>query len=219
MNCWRIQNTVVPFLEGELPDEEERAFADHIERCPACSRLVEGVASLPELHPVQLDDGLQEALWGEFDNKLRQRINDSVLGGGPPAAEPAAWSRRGANVQVPTALAAAYLLGMLLLAGMSFHTSQKVDRLEAALSHKDQTISVLQDHIVRNLPETIEPLNGSFATPASTVLLPATASSNGLPVMLPGGSRGTRLQLGGLGMTAPRYSRHNLAWDGPRVTH
>jgi len=192
MNCWRIENLVAPFLDGELPDAEAGAMADHLEHCAECTSKVEFIAAMPDLVAPDLAD-VAAPLMESFDDCLKERIllSDSLVTGSSVsehAAESAAW-----GVPAPTsapprrALASTWLavaaLGLLIaLAGWSYLTQQRIDSLEQSLAERDQLIRRLEQQVVagrfdpRALPETA----GSVP-----VFLPSSAPS---PQTLPAGA-------------------------------
>ena len=188
MNCWRIENLIAPFLDGELPDAEAGAMADHLEQCSDCALKVERVATLPDLVPPDLSGAAAELL-DTFEDVLQDRIalSDSLFVGtsvSEHAAESRAW-----GVQSPPAppmvtgrsssatwLAVTAMGLILALAGWSWFTQQRVNDLEQSLAERDELIRSLEQQVVagrfdvRALPEA----TGSEVVP---VFLPASAPS------------------------------------------
>jgi anti-sigma factor RsiW len=48
MNCNRIEELLVQYLEGDLPDDERRAVDAHLESCTECRRSLEAFMGLEE---------------------------------------------------------------------------------------------------------------------------------------------------------------------------
>lgn len=207
MNCWRIQNLVAPFLEGELPDAETSAVADHLEECPACDALVQSVAGLPDLVPPDLTEACAGVL-DAFDEALAERIALSAIpsldvdAGEESAAwgvsQPAALPPRRAPAMRTWALTAAAGL-LVLLAGWSMHTQQRIDDLEQSLAERDD--------LIRRLERQVIAANGSFDE-----ALPQAVGAESVPVFLPAAAPSPQtLSAGAL----PAYGLASI--DRPRI--
>lgn len=188
MNCWRIENLIAPFLDGELPDAEARAVADHLEHCSICAAKVERIAALPDLVPPDLS-GTAADLLDTFADVLQERIAlsdslfvgtsvsehaaESMAGGMQPPPAPSVATGRSPNT---TWLAVAAAGLMFALAGWSWFTQQRVDELEQSLAERDELIRKLEQQVIagrfdlRDLPEA----TGSEVVP---IFLPASAPS------------------------------------------
>ena len=172
MNCWRVQNLVAPFLDGELPDPESEALAGHLELCPPCRELVEGVAALPEFPQISLDAAVESSLWSEFDRCLAARLMDpsevslSTLGGAQAVL-------RG-DLRVPRTLAAAAAAVVAMLIGWNWTTYDRLEQLEASLGERDAIIVALQERVAETRADdsafALMPTAGDIQ-----VLLPANA--------------------------------------------
>jgi anti-sigma factor RsiW len=49
MKCSRIRNMISPYVDEELTPDEKKAFASHVQSCPACREELEEVQSLHRL--------------------------------------------------------------------------------------------------------------------------------------------------------------------------
>lgn len=189
MNCWRIENLIVPFLEGELPAPEESAIAGHLEICPPCAALVERVACLPDIHPPQLDPEITGELLEAFDTTLKSRIAASealMISEMDHVAESSAWGAPMPQVAPParsraTTWMAAAAMGLLLaLSGWSWITQQRIEQLEQSVADRDELIRRLEQEVV--------------ATRLDPRAFPVTAGSDSSPVFLqPGAPAGATL--------------------------
>lgn len=47
-SCDRFRDLLVPWVDGELSDEDSRAVATHVDACPSCAGLVEALRSVNE---------------------------------------------------------------------------------------------------------------------------------------------------------------------------
>jgi anti-sigma factor RsiW len=194
MNCWRIENLLAPFLDGELPDAEAGAMADHLEHCADCATKVERVAAMPDLVPPDLA-GDVAALMESFDECLKERIalSDSLLAGASPSTlevESLAWGVSPSAVAPPprphatTWLAVACLGLLVALVGWGYVTQQRIDGLERSIAERDQLIQRLEQQVVagrfdpRGLP-------GATASTSVPVFLPSSAPT---PQTLPAGA-------------------------------
>ena len=193
MNCWRIENLLAPFLDGELPDAESGAMADHLEHCADCAEKVERVAAMPDLLPPDLSATVSP-LMDSFDECLKERIalSESLVAGASAAsheAESLAWGVQPSVAPPPRHAATTWLavacMGLLVaLVGWSFLTQQRIDDLERSLAERDQLIQRLEQQVVagRFDPRAIPQTAGATSVP---VFLPASAPS---PQTLPAGA-------------------------------
>lgn len=212
MNCWRVNNLVAPFLDGELPDAEADAVTSHLEECPACAELVESVDNLPPFPSLELEPELERDLFASFDACLAERIADSFIGEEeelPLAAN--GWSgalRR--PVRVPIALVAAYLGVVVLLGGGIVLNHGNVQDLEVALQQRDDLLDTLRVRLQNDGPAPAPLLAADSAEP-DIVFLPAGLSSTGLAPaasLRPGGAT--------YGVAVPASYR---VTESPRVIH
>ncbi len=206
MNCWRVQNLVVPFLEGEIPDAECEAIAEHLEQCPECIGVLDAVESLPALERFSLDPDLSDPLFGEFDRCLKARIDESTAPEKPAPRGFAALVRR--EVRIPAGMAAAWIGVMLLLAGGVALNHDRVQDLQASVERREAIIQALQERMAFAEAEADGSMRGSTDAP---VFLPATA-----PKTLLGSVplRGQPLRGQQLGPNVQHAS-----FDVPRVVH
>ena len=176
MNCWRIQNLIAPFLDGELPSAESALIGEHLGACPACDSLVQRVAALPDLTPPELSGATGPLLDG-FDARLKERIALSASAFAPTIdmdEESSAW---GSTPRLPrpannTVWLAAACFGLLAALGAwGWTTSNRIEDLELAVSERDALIQRLERQVVAN----------RFDPRA----LPETAGSDSLPIFLP----------------------------------
>lgn len=206
MNCWRVQNLVVPFLEGEIPEAESEAIAEHLEQCGECLGVLEAVESLPELQAMTLDPELSEPLFEQFDRDLQQRIAEATAPELPAPRGLSALARR--EIRVPASMAAAWIGVMFLLAGGVALNHQRVQELQASVERREAIIQALQERMAFAEADVADPIRG--ATDAA-VFLPATA-----PTTLLGSFplRGQPVRGQSLGA-----SIQHASFDVPRVVH
>jgi len=226
VNCWRIQNLVAPFLDGVLSSEEESSIAEHLEDCSECNTLVEGVATLPDLPYSELSATLEGPLFKDFDARLADRIEDSVIsaigssesesqaGGEAQALGLAAFFGLRGGTRLSPVLVGTYLAVLGLLAGGIAWNYLQVEKLEASLEQRDEIISTLQQRLV-TLDLEREAGFGFSADSLSTsgpMFMPA-AAPQALPVAPRTGFQGR----GRGGLQSSPYQQVSL--DGLRVIH
>ena len=210
MNCWRVQNLVVPFLEGELPEAECVALGAHLEACPECKDLVESIEALPPLQAPKLPEELEAALFERFDDCLAERLAAGLAPQDERSGLGAAFAglvRR--EVRVPAALAAAWLGVMVMLAGGVALNHTKVQDLEDSVARREAIIQALQERVAIADARS-EDRQDAPVRPTYDVFLPAAAPTS-LSSTLPLG-RGTYRQPGIVGASV-RQARY----DAPRV--
>ncbi len=211
MNCWRVQNLVAPFLDGELPDAECEAVGAHIEACPECLALVESVESLPPIAAPRLPEALEGALLDDLDALLAERLAAGVapedearagLGG-----RIAGMARR--EVRMPAAVAAAWIGAMVILSGGVALNHTRVQDLEDSVARREAIIQALQERVAVADARSVDgdEAPGRTMTP---VFLPASAPS-ALGSTLPP-RRGPYAMPGIVGA-----STRQASWDAPRV--
>jgi anti-sigma factor RsiW len=206
MNCWRVQNLVAPFLDGELPDPESEALAAHLEECPGCADHVEAIAGLPDLPDFRLPPELEEELMTTFDDELAARIARSAeIEERPPNVVPL-WSRLGSavgsEVRMPAPMAGAYLAVVLLLTAGVAMNHQRVQQLEESVARREAIISALQEQASRQATGLggIAPVGGSgFAIRPDGSVNPNFA-----------------VRVGATGFS-PGAAIRPVSYDGPRV--
>jgi anti-sigma factor RsiW len=70
LSCQELVELVTDYLEGALPEDERRRFAEHIDGCEGCRRYVEQMrATLEvtgELTPEALDPDTEQTLLTTF---------------------------------------------------------------------------------------------------------------------------------------------------------
>ncbi len=212
MNCWRIENLIVPFLDGELPSAEEGAIADHLEACPQCNGLVERIACLPDIRPPEIDPDITDELLQVFDSTLRDRIaaSEAILATDlDNGAESRAWGAPMPSVAaLPRSRATTWMtaaaMGLLLsLAGWSWVTQQRIEQLEQSLADRDDLIRRLEQEVV--------------ATRLDPRAFPVTAGSDSSPVFLqPGAPAGATLTASPFLIPAS-YGLASI--ESPRILH
>ena len=79
MKCWRVQQSLVPFLDGELPEAEQRAIGAHLEGCPDCAQLASELETLPMPQRPELPEDALNAVWAELDEALTPEL-EAALG-------------------------------------------------------------------------------------------------------------------------------------------
>lgn len=104
--CRRFERDLFHFQAGELPEDEQRALADHVDECPGCARRLE------------IENGFLRGLKGrlgrvEAPPELRVRVREA-LGGEATSRRSPGWLRN--PWLVPAA--AALLLAILLIPTM-----------------------------------------------------------------------------------------------------
>ena len=127
MNCEEVMELMQRHIDGDLNGDEQKKLTDHLEACPDCAEMMErleqidnDLANLPKVVPsFSLVDSilprLQEidAASGEWN-----RVRDEAAGRAPERpARP--WYARGAFVRIGGAAAAAAVLGVLIVNGLS----------------------------------------------------------------------------------------------------
>lgn len=212
MNCWRVQNLVAPFLEGELPDAECEALGAHLEACPECKELVQSIEALPPLQAPKLPEELESALFDRFDQCLAERL----AAGLPSADEPetagvgaaiSVLARR--EVRVPAAFAAAWLGVMVMLAGGVALNHTKVQDLEESVARREAIIQALQERVAIADSRTQDSEDAPVRS-MPPVFLPASAPT-ALSGTLPLGA-GTYRRPGIIGASV-----RQATYDAPRV--
>jgi len=220
MNCWRVQNLVAPFLDGLLSLAETASVEEHLEDCPECQELVEGVASLPELAAPPVGKADEDALMAALQRRLEESIAESRADGflvgsaaldvdAPPASASLSGSLAMRPVQVSVGLAAAYLAVALLLAGGVVLNHLRVRSLEDSLASRDALIDALQDRLTTS--EQPGFAEYGLIPGASPVFLPAAAPAALSPFGM------TTANLGSSGGLANPYRQVSL--DGMPVVH
>jgi anti-sigma factor RsiW len=211
MNCWRVQNLVAPFLDGELPDVECEALVAHLEVCGECTDMVTSVEALPPLTQPRLPKDMEESLFEHFDACLAER-----LAAGLPALDEHGPRSTGAaiaglvrrEIRVPAAFAAAWLGVMVMLAGGVALNHTKVQDLEDSVARREAIIQALQERVaIADARQNDSTGPGSDFRP---VLMPAGAPSalgSTLPLR-----RGPYGQPGIIGASVRQAS-----YDAPRV--
>lgn len=104
--CRRFERDLFHFQAAELPEDEQRALADHVDGCPGCARRLE------------VEDGFLRGLKGrlgreEAPPELRDRVREALENQAAPRRSPG-WLRT--PWLVPAA--AALLLAVLLIPAM-----------------------------------------------------------------------------------------------------
>ena len=134
MSCARMENKILPYVDGRLKESERREVEKHLASCPACRlrvnefRAVTGLLDeLPQIEPSMA-----------FDARVRARV----------AAEPAkqslwAWFRPSPRV----AFAASLLLLATMWIGYKSRTTLPFD-LKEADAQMMQDMPVLEDQDV-----------------------------------------------------------------------
>jgi anti-sigma factor RsiW len=158
MSCSRIENRILPYIDGRLKAPELRAVEAHLSACPACRlrvnefRAVSGlIDELPQIEPSE-----------DFDARLRARVT----------AEPAKRSWWAFAVPSPRpAVAAAMLLMASVWIGLQppspvNNTNSKVDETQI-----NEDLPVLENFDVLSsfapLTELPPPVQGENAIPAT----------------------------------------------------
>ncbi|MFI8092311.1 anti-sigma factor family protein [Streptomyces sp. NPDC086080] len=76
MNCDEFVELVTDFLEGALPEEDERRFIDHLAECAKCETYLEQmrqtIAATGELTPQNISLDARQQLLTAFRNWQRQ---------------------------------------------------------------------------------------------------------------------------------------------------
>jgi anti-sigma factor RsiW len=220
MNCWRVQNLIAPFLDGELLDAECDAVAEHMEQCDECRELIDAVDQLPPLPRLEVDPEVERELFAGFDEQLAERIARSLADEEEPLRKVANGGFVGSllrgEVRVPVALVAAYVGVVVLLGGGILLNHQRVQDLQASVQERDALISAI------NRANQAERAQDVFLAGAQTeepayVFMPAGATDiTGLPAASPlPGIRSVSYQVGS--PIAPANLRRTA--DAPRVVH
>ena len=222
MNCWRVQNLIAPFLDGELPEAEASSLDEHLAECAECRDLVEAVDNLPGFAPLPVDPEVEERLFDGFDVALRERIEASLSEDDEPEE-----FRRVANggfmaalargeVKVPALLVAAYMGVVVLLGGGIALNYQRVADLKADLQERDAIISAMNSQLQAAEQLPLLASSPSSSEPGIVFMPPAAIGATGLPAsrQLPG-VMPTSLQMGSAAV--PVNYRRNV--EAPRAVH
>ncbi len=221
MNCWRVQNLVVPYLEQELPEAEADAIGEHVAACAACEELFEAVGSLPPLPKLELEAEVESALFEQFDSQLATRLAQSFV---PPQVAESPDGHRGAlagmlraRVRVPAALVGAYFGVVLLLAGGIALNHYRVQGLELAVQERDVIIDAMSARLATQSGDVA--LAESQVDP-SVVFMPAGATSaSGLSPVPMMGLQPASFQTGSTAGPSPASYRRVSGDALPRVVH
>ena len=223
MNCWRVQNLIAPFLDGELPEAERAAVDEHLGECPECHDLVEAVDQLPAFTRLPVDPAVEERLFEGFEAALQERIEASLSEDDEPeelrrvanGGFVAAFAR--GEVRVPAVLVAAYLGVVVLLGGGIALNYSRVAGLEASVQERDAIISAMNVQLQAAQRGEMPLLADSASSEPGIVFMPPAAiGATGLPAArpLPGVIR-TSLQTGSA-VVPVNYRR---AVEAPRAVH
>ncbi|MBZ9645503.1 anti-sigma factor [Streptomyces sp. PSKA30] len=76
MDCVDFVELVTDFLEGALPDDDERRFIEHLAECSGCERYLDQfrqtIATTGELTPGSMSPDAREQLLAAFRDWRRQ---------------------------------------------------------------------------------------------------------------------------------------------------
>ncbi|GAA4084191.1 zf-HC2 domain-containing protein [Streptomyces shaanxiensis] len=76
MNCNDFVELVTEFLDGALPEDDERRFIEHLAECSGCETYLDQfrqtIAATGELTPDEISSEAREQLLGAFRNFKRQ---------------------------------------------------------------------------------------------------------------------------------------------------
>jgi anti-sigma factor RsiW len=222
MNCWRVQNLVAPFLDGELPDAESEAVGRHVESCPACRKTVSSVQNLPAVDAPRMASPSLDRLLSSFDRCLWERIAqgaplsvEELDETRPPNSSVPARMARGlllaarAEMRLPAAAVLAYACVVMLLGGAVLVNFQRVEALQASVDRREIIIDALQQRLAAADSDPLPALAGLQQPGDDTVFLPAAA---------PGVLTASPFQVGAVAALAGTAYRR-VAWEGPRVLH
>jgi anti-sigma factor RsiW len=181
VNCWRVENLVAPFLDGDLPEAETESIADHLRSCLACSCLVEELSALPDFPRIAIDPGTEEELMDALTSQIQDRIASPQAETQPRRAAGAAqegifWSLLRGDLRVPAALAGAYLALVVLLAGGIALNHQRVEALEDSLAERDRLIQTLSTRLAASEATVVNPFE--VATNPELVFMPASGPAS-----------------------------------------
>ena len=131
MSCWRIQPLLVAHIEDELPSDEATLVETHLEDCPPCAELSKGLADLPSPPQFVLPDAALEEVWAKLDSALQPSLELAARGQQPrKTTRRGGWQRFiGSSVQLPWAVAAAYMFCLVGLTGWNLHTQGELQQL------------------------------------------------------------------------------------------
>jgi hypothetical protein len=86
-NCQQLVDFCLDFLDGSLPEDEQRMFKTHLGHCCECVAFFETYRRTPEISrdafALKMPPGLKEAV----RSYLRTRYSDREPGGGPSGGE------------------------------------------------------------------------------------------------------------------------------------
>ena len=83
MNCREFTDFIMAWLDGELPGDQARAFADHVERCPPCVHYLDEYKAAVEAGRRACEDD-EAALPADVPEALIQSILAARRQGGGP---------------------------------------------------------------------------------------------------------------------------------------
>ncbi len=146
MNCWRVQNLLAPFVEGELQDGESRAVAEHIEDCGHCRDAVDAVASIPDLTAPTLPTDHCTRIADALERTVLDRIRSSAPS--PNHAIRKAWWR--GEFRVPASVAASLALAFGGLGALHFQTQARLAVLEKQTREREDLLVRLQARLTED---------------------------------------------------------------------
>lgn len=78
MTCQEYKDFMMAYLDGELNDEQRRAFEQHLAGCPDCTREMAEFTRLKQITDsvtlLEPEDRLWDAYWGGVYNRIERGI-------------------------------------------------------------------------------------------------------------------------------------------------
>ncbi len=134
VRCTEIEERLIEFAEGKLPEETERRYVAHLEACPLCAELVAEARAIFAPADPAVAENAPDTLWRAIQTKLNRidkgRLKQPTLLSTrrPFVSSLLSYSLRGLGA------AAALLVGIYLGSGSS-ETAESSE-----LSYEDQLV-------------------------------------------------------------------------------
>jgi predicted anti-sigma-YlaC factor YlaD len=74
MNCNKIHNQIIFYLEGDLPSSEMTKFEDHLQCCESCSKLTNEIKQTLTIIPLQKNNETSPY----FYTRVKARLEDNT---------------------------------------------------------------------------------------------------------------------------------------------
>ena len=99
MRCQRMEQQLIPYLDGKLSASQQESVAAHLERCPHCAAALEGLSEICALLDAEREIAVPAEFEGEVVRRIRRLEGASSSG---RWAIPANYAGRSIYSRVPT---------------------------------------------------------------------------------------------------------------------